>query len=361
MDDGHEEVESLLEQMERDVRDLYAEAEKDLERKVFEYWRKFNTKDKIKLAQLKAGEITQEEYDRWKTGQLLIGNRWEEQLKVISQDLLNVNNIAKSIVNGYMPDVYAVSHNYGTYEVESLSGFDTSYTLYDRQTVERLLREQPEILPQLNPQSEMAQKIADGKVIAWEKKQVTSQLLQGILQGESNVEIARRMRNITNADWKSVMRYARTATTGAECGGRIDSYKRAEDMGIKLEQQWMATLDMRTRHSHRQLDGQHVKVGAKFSNGLRFPGDPDGAGSEIWNCRCTVVAMLTGIPELEEENRLDNVELRENSKLKGMSYAEWKKGYGVSEPILKAKQIGEARKAEAILEYKKAAKRLGVT
>jgi hypothetical protein len=112
--------------------------------------------------------------------------------------------------------------------------FGTSYTLYDRQTVERLLREQPEILPQLNPQSEMAQKIADGKVIAWEKKQVTSQLLQGILQGESNVEIARRMRNITNADWKSVMRYARTATTGANAAAGLTATNEQKTWELNL-------------------------------------------------------------------------------------------------------------------------------
>lgn len=360
MDSGRNAVDTLLLQMESDVKDLYKEAEQDLIDKVNDYWKRFSTKDKIKLAQLKAGEITQEEYYRWKTGQLLIGKRWEEQLNVISRDLLNANNIAKSIVNGYMPDVYAISHNYGTYEVESLAGLDTSYTLYDRFTVERLLRDKPELLPPIREGSRLAQQIANNKVIAWEKKQVTGLLLQGILQGEDNVKIAKRMRDITHSDWKSAVRYARTATTGVECAGRIDSYKRAEKMGIQLEQQWLATLDMRTRHSHRMLDGVSVKVGEKFPNGCKYPGDPDAPAAEIWNCRCSVVAGLKGIPELDDEGEFKDLNLRNTDHLKGMTYDEWQKGKSKSDPILKAKQIGEARKYAAIKEYKEAAQRLGV-
>ena len=72
--------------------------------------------------------------------------------------------------------------------------------------------------------------------------------------------------------------------TGAENAGRVDSYIRAENMGIEMEQQWMATLDNRTRESHRHLDGEHRPVGKKFSNGCRFPGDPEAPAGEIWNC-----------------------------------------------------------------------------
>ena len=284
MDAGQEETEKLLEQIEKDVIDFYSVAKDDIEKKFNDFNRKFNVKDKIKRKQLKAGEITQEEYNKWRQGQLMAGNRWKQQLDVLSTDLLNAHNIAKSIVNGYIPEAYAIGHNFGTYQIESGIQMGTSYTLYDRQTVERIIKDNPQLLPELNPLSETAQKIADGKIKKWEQKQIQSNCLQGILQGESIPQIAERISNITQQEAKSTIRYARTMTTGAENAGRTDSYKRAEDMGIEMEQQWLATLDGRTRHSHRQMDGEHVPIGKKFSNGCEYPGDPDGPAAEIWNC-----------------------------------------------------------------------------
>lgn len=54
---------------------------------------------------------------------------------------------------------------------------------------------------------------------------------------------------------------------------------------------WMATLDGRTRLTHRIADGQTVPVASPFSVGsgsLNFPGDPNGPGDEVVNCRCTL-------------------------------------------------------------------------
>lgn len=53
-------------------------------------------------------------------------------------------------------------------------------------------------------------------------------------------------------------RTARTAVTAAENAGCVDSYSRAKSLGIELEQEWMATLDVRTRSSHRKLDAAGV-------------------------------------------------------------------------------------------------------
>ena len=357
MDAGQEETEKLLEQIEKDVIDFYSVAKDDIEKKFNDFNRKFNVKDKIKRKQLKAGEITQEEYNKWRQGQLMAGNRWKQQLDVISTDLTNAHNIARSMVNGYMPEMYAIGHNFGTYQIENIGRISTSYTLYDRQTVERLIRDNPDLLPALKPQSETARRIAEGKIKRWTKAQIQSNCLQGILQGESIPEIAERISNITQQEAKSTIRYARTMTTGAENAGRTDSYKRAEDMGIEMEQQWLATLDGRTRHSHRQMDGEHVPIGKKFSNGCKYPGDPDGPAAEIWNCRCTLIPMLTGIPELEEDNNLSKLEARETSKL-NESYQDWKKGHGKSEPILKQKETGEAIKWAFIKQYKEASERL---
>ena len=82
----------------------------------------------------------------------------------------------------------------------------------------------------------------------------------------------------------------------------------------------MATVDDRTRPSHVDLDGERVPVGEKFSNGLRYPADPDGDPEEVYNCRCTLIAALSGHPRSLEGRfmRLDEDE----------TYDEWKERRG---------------------------------
>lgn len=87
-------------------------------------------------------------------------------------------------------------------------------------------------------------------------------------------------------------------------------------MGIELRKQWMATLDSRTRDSYRELDGEKADIDGRFSNGLRYPGDPTGPASEVWNCRCTMVVALPGHDVFGERN---------TSRLE-TSYEDWKAG-----------------------------------
>ena len=84
-------------------------------------------------------------------------------------------------------------------------------------------------------------------------------MTSSILQGRSLRGIADDLpQRITTMDRASAIRTARTAFTGAQNAGRMDSYAAAEKMGIKLKKEWLATLDGRTRHSHAALDGEMV-------------------------------------------------------------------------------------------------------
>ena len=56
-----------------------------------------------------------------------------------------------------------------------------------------------------------------------------------------------------------------------------------------MVKQWDSTLDARTRDSHAQIDGEIKELDEKFSNGLMFPGDPNGAAAEVVNCRCALL------------------------------------------------------------------------
>ena len=138
------------------------------------------------------------------------------------------------------------------------------------------------------------------------------------MQGESIPKIAKRLASVADMDRKAAIRNARTYTTAAENKGRIDSYDRAEQMGIKVKKKWMATLDDRTRVEHRHLDGQVRDNDEPFETDgyeIMYPGDPSAEPEMIYNCRCTLVAEIEGYQYQDERN---------DSKLGDMTYEEWK-------------------------------------
>lgn len=342
-DRGHELTDELLEEMEKKIRKEYRQAVKDTQAKLDDYLRRFQVKDEIWRQNVAEGKKTAEEYKKWRMGQIMVGKRWEEMRDTLAQDLHNANAVARSVIEGYRPEVYAINHNFATYEVEMGAKLDTSYTLYNRQAVERIMRENPDLLPP--PGRKMKASLAAGKDIVWQEGQIQSVTMQSILQGESIPNMAKRIaETMGEINHKATIRYARTAVTGAENAGRKDAFERAERMGIDMEQEWRATLDMRTRHSHRQLDGERRPVGEAFSNGCEYPGDPNGPAEEIWNCRCSIRGIVAGLePQARKYRSLEDLE--------GMSYEEWRESK-VEKPhrITKQEEIAEIMRRKYIRE-----------
>lgn len=320
-DKGHMETEALLRALEKRIAAEYRKANREITRKVNAYMSEFKRKDKEWREKLENGDITEAEYKAWQTGQVMIGKRWEEMRHTLAQDYANTNDLAKQMAFDSMPDVYALNHNYATFEVEKGGKVDTSYTLYDRPTVERLIRDDPKLLPDPRPGSPLAQKLAKHKELRWEEQHVQSVVLQSILQGESLEETAKRFTQLTEMNYRQSVRYARTATTGAQNAGRVDGYKRAEKLGVDMKQIWLATLDSRTRHEHRVLDGQEVDVGEPFiMDGfkIKYPGDPAAPAHLLYNCRCTVIAKVKGV-DFNVSNKTQR-----DDKIGDMTYEEWK-------------------------------------
>ena len=198
MDVAHRETDALIDKTERKVKSEYAKAQKEIERKANAYFAKFAEKDSKKLALVREGKMTQDAYNAWRTQQLLVGKRWQDMSALLSKELENARGISASIVKGYMPEAYATNFNFATYEIEAGTGIDTSFTLYDRQTVERLLRDNPQILP--DPSEAIKDKIRQKQIDRWSRSKMTSALTQAILQGESIDKLAKRLRSVTSMD-----------------------------------------------------------------------------------------------------------------------------------------------------------------
>lgn len=67
------------------------------------------------------------------------------------------------------------------------------------------------------------------------------------------------------------MRIARTEGHRIQCQSGMDACYKAKEKGANVVKQWDATLDVKTRTSHVQVDGEIRELDEKFSNGLMFP------------------------------------------------------------------------------------------
>ena len=343
-DPAHKQTDAYIAQIERRMRREYAKAAKEIEKKLNEHLAAFEEKKKGRLEALANGEITQQQYNNWYTGQVMVGKRWKELQDQISDDLLNANAIARSIANGYRADVYALNINYATYQIEESGRIDTAFTLYDKQTVERIIREDPDFLPP--PGQQVKKAIADGTAKVWERNILQSNMMQSIIQGESIDKAAKRIsETLSTRNYAASVRYARTAMTNAQNAGRYDGYRRAAKLGVDLKIEWQATLDNRTRHDHRMLHGQRRDVDEPFEvSGYKIlypaqagPGTSDIPQSTIWNCRCTLLAWVKGFEgtTVTKSGRTGDLTFDEWQKARSMTKEEQDEWIKAGKPSLK--------------------------
>lgn len=351
-DPAYDETERIIKIIEARIAKEYKKAVEEVEGKLNDYLDRFRKKDEtwikwvndVKKTDPSEYKKRQKKYKAWREQQIMVGERWKELKQNLAEDYHNVNVIAQSIAKGYMPDVYAINHNFGTFQAELGAELNTNYTLYDRFTVERLMRDNPQILP--SPGKDLTKRINAGLDVRWNRQQIQSVMLQSILQGESIPKIASRLaREVGDKNRKAAIRNARTMATASQNAGRVDSYKRAKKMGIKLKQQWLAVHDGRTRHSHRQVDFEIREVGEEFSNGCKYPGDPSAPASEIYNCRCTLGAVVEGFTS--------RAEALDNYSAIGGNYEKWKAGHAsYSNPIDLPEEKAKAIKGKYIKRYR---------
>lgn len=149
-------------------------------------------------------------------------------------------------------------------------------------------------------------------------QEATTALLQGAFRGEGYAKVAKRVGELTEANYKQALRIARTEGGRVQSTAKQRSYVEAKNKGVDIQKRWLSTLDKKTRHSHQELDGQTVDVEEEFTA-------PSGAkamgprlfqeASETINCRCTTITVVNGIsPDLRKDNETKEIVQYNNYK-----------------------------------------------
>jgi len=326
-DEAHRLTDKELAALEKRISAVYKEAAEELQKTIDAYFESFEERDeemKALIGTIQNGkEWTEQDYKQWRLAQIGRGNRFVALRDKVAERMTKANETAVAYTNDATPGIYSLNRNYAAYTIEQQVGANVGFDLWDEQTVKRLIVEQPELMPYYPPK----RAVKRGIDLAYGKRQIAATVTSGILQGKSIKGLADDLQTrIPTMNRDSAIRTARTAVTGAQCGGRYDAYHAAKDMGIDLNVQWVATLDNRTRHTHAMLDGQERELDEPFEvdgRKILYPGHTLAVGSLIYNCRCTIIAKVKGVDMSDAKRRARDPGTGESVLVENMSYAEW--------------------------------------
>ena len=303
------------EAIEMRLRSVYEAASKDIVKRLDKHSKAMYAQDEVMRGKRDSGQITPQQYKDWLRHEMYVEKIWKDQITSATNVLLTANEQANAIVEGERRAVFTENANYQEYSFEKDTNGGVSFTLYDSASVTRLLRDEPELLP---PREIDAKKDRE-----WNRSKISSVIARGIVSGSSIRTIAKNIGKETGiSNENAMLRYARTAMTGAQNAGRIEVMREAKDMGIKVLKVWIATLDNRTRPAHQNLDGQVQPVEEPFDSDLgpiMYPGDPAADEANTWNCRCTLGYEYEEYPN-QYGNRYDQ---EDGDFIEDMDYDEW--------------------------------------
>ena len=308
---AHAATDKALDAMEKHVRSIYLRSV----REIYKSWQKFFEKESKKIEKLqedyekakKSGDKklikeTGIALEREKKKETVQNKRFHDAVKQTAENLLHVNEKAVEYLNGRLPETYVTNFNaVGELCEGAVTGY--SYHIVDENTVRELAMSDTSLLPY--------KEIDPAKDIAWNVRQMKSEVLQGILQGENMQTIAKRLSNVIGMNENSAVRNARTMVTAAENKGRQDGFYQAEEDGIILEKYWLCVHGERTREAHAAAGNDYAKAKSipqsqPFIVGgeeLMFPGDNSmgASGWNLYNCRCSVAAVVKGFKKAQAQ------------------------------------------------------------
>lgn len=142
------------------------------------------------------------------------------------------------------------------------------------------------------------------------KQNLNRVLTRGFAKGLSTQKMAVQIAEIGGANYRRAMNIARTESGRVTSVARQQSQNHAKSIGLKLEKQWISTLDKLTRSNHQILDGKKIDIDAYFEIAGHKALQPHmfGVAAEDCNCRCRTITIVNGMgPELRKDNETKEV------------------------------------------------------
>lgn len=117
-------------------------------------------------------------------------------------------------------------------------------------------------------------------------KRLRREFAQGILKGDDDAKMIKRIRKVTGMQENDAMRVLQTERTrviGMSQQSTAEEYY--QKTGRMPKKRWVCSFH-NSRDSHQKLHGQVVRFDEEFAPNLRYPGDENAPAHETVNCLC---------------------------------------------------------------------------
>ena len=123
---------------------------------------------------------------------------------------------------------------------------------------------------------------------------ITAAVQAGLASGLGIKEVATLIESSVFGESMTSTRATMIARTESIGALNAAEHTTAKLSGVVNEKEWLTVGDDRVRESHADQDGETVDLDEPFTNGLMYPGDPEGDAEEVINCRCTLLYHVPG-------------------------------------------------------------------
>lgn len=125
-------------------------------------------------------------------------------------------------------------------------------------------------------------------------KKLDTAITQGLIKGNSAVDVAKDIKTVLNTSASNAMRISRTEMMRNMNSGDYSNFLVAQDNGVDIRRQMLSALDIRTREQSGNMDGQiATSEGFLYPDGNRYL-IPGNTGNPSWdiNDRETVLDLV---------------------------------------------------------------------
>ena len=225
-------------------------------------------------------------------------------------DVLNSND--EAAIMTFLSNIYNNSF-YGVNYVIQQQGIPLLFNISDEEVLLSVLRKTGDMT--------FAQRL--GKNMSEFKRTIKNEISRGIAAAEPYTNIAKNLSSLTQEEYNKSRRIAITESGRVQSEAKLNIQQKAKARGANIMKEWSCTFDGKTRHSHRELDGQVREIDEYFEvNGVKTLAPCKfGKAAEDINCRCALLTRAKwnlDAPRMAMDNETNEI-------LEAKNYKDWQR------------------------------------